>query len=184
MERDIAKIAKTEYLLPVIQKQQNKAVADFNGHLARYADNLQSCMEWGSALFEAAAMQKIFGTLTYRLEAERSNAAAGGPGKIEWTRDELRDVIRDEFRHTRALPGSSSASHNLAEATLLQAVLDMSRNSYSLSWFYDAQYQDPEWKENADREWAAQRAEKLAQEAAFQLAKKAERKAKRDAKKS
>src|SRR5262245_54394771 len=114
--RNMEDLAKVQYLAITLQAQADKAALEFNGHIERYKDNLQGCMEWGSTLFKAAADNKLFAVLAKNC----ARRAEKEPDEII-TLAGLRELVSSYWRYLNIVPSSTSASHNLASQYLAQA---------------------------------------------------------------
>lgn len=184
--RDMSNIAKINHLVTVIDERTTEAEQGFARHIKDYDMNLQKCMEWGDTLFKHAAYQHIWSGLAERLMDLLNKRGQENPDapNFDITGPELIAIIRDENKFLKALPRSTSPSHNIAEATLLQAVLDVTTDGWELlSLMHKAQRLDPEYQawceEQVKQAQADKAALKLQQEVLEQVKQDARRTAKR-----
>lgn len=176
--RDMSQIAKAKYLAAALSDEVARYEKNFHDHIEAYKNNLQACMEGSSTLFELAAKSRLLAVLASicKKSAERE------PGKGV-TPDDLMDVVKKAWPYINAVPRSTSAGHNVAEAYMAQAVLDFTREGIGsirwARWFEKAQQMDPEYQEWSRQESARYKAEREA-EAAAEAAAAKEREAARN----
>jgi len=162
MTREIENIAKVEHMHVLVKAYAETTHAEFLKRIEDRKANPFDMLEWGDTLFELAAKHRFYAKLTYLFETVIQRREEGDTKiQVEWTLEQVRKFVSNEFRHIAAVSRSSNQSHNLVNAYLCDIVRSFLNDDWSAAkWFHEAQRRDTEfqsWQTIKNEEYHQQR---------------------------